>query len=153
MKAPSVADLKSALTDGGVEFPKKVKKAELMLLHKQMLEGKIEVVASPNPPMEQEKDPSPQPVLELVEDTSEDIPEEVIAAPKERHDVLEYEGVTYQINPRNQDVYDMSGDEVGTYEDAVIRWATTEMEEKHNAYAVKQDEENNSNSDSSEEDE
>ena len=140
-KALSVAELKSALTDAGVDFPKKVKKAELVTLHKQMLEGKIAV----NGP--------PQPVLELDEDTSDDIPEEEIAAPKEKHDVLEYEGVTYQVNPRNHDVYDMSGDEVGTYEDGVIRWATTEMEEKHNAYAVKQDEEDNSNSDSSDEDE
>ena len=145
-KALSVAELKSALTDGGVDFPKKVKKAELVTLHKQMLEGKIEVDGSPQPVLELKDE-------ELVEDTSEDIPEEEVAAPKEKYEILEYEGVTYQVNPRNHDVYDMSGDEVGTYEDKVIRWATTEMEEKHNAYSDKQDEGENSNSDSSEEDE
>ena len=116
-----------------------------MTLHKQMLE-KIEVDGSPQPVLELKDE-------ELVEDTSEDIPEEEVAAPKEKYEILEYEGVTYQVNPRNHDVYDMSGDEVGTYEDGVIRWATTEMEEKHNAYSDKQDEGENSNSDSSEEDE
>ena len=145
-KALGVAELKSALTDGGINFPKRAKKAELVSLHKKMLEGEIEVDESPQPVLELKDE-------ELVEDTSEDIPEEEVAAPKEKYEILEYEGVTYQVNPRNHDVYDMSGDEVGTYEDKVIRWATTEMEEKHNAYSDKQDEGENSNSDSSEEDE